>query len=245
MKSNFILRFKQFVRKNKGRYEVWDTSGISTHPELFKQHVSDPNICVVVPQGVHQELSNGRHHLPICKEMWNFLNSTNNVIFEAASDEMHSWPIDDQVIHVVQVYHNKGYNVTLVTCDRQQSSNAVRFKELKCRLLAGIPNNERRYERTVQATRPGSTNEKRIFTANNEVPISTIPVQGLSLPCIKQGKKYFVKLMSGMALYDVKGKRKIPNNDLIEVLPGESLTLREEKYKVSKITEKQVVLEGV
>ena len=133
-----VIRFiLSLFRRRDGQYEVWDTSALSNHFELFKQTLQQGKTTLIIPEGVSHEISVGRRNNENCKEIYKFIegNVRNpRLHVDVATNEIRSWPVDEQVVYTVEKYYKKGYTVRLVTCDRDQSFKA-KIKELDVELI--------------------------------------------------------------------------------------------------------------
>lgn len=221
--TNVIIKIKNFFRRHKGLFEVWDTSAISTWFDIFENHVNADGINVIVPEGVSHEISMGRRAYEKCRVAYEFINEAKKngkLTVYVTKDNMRSWLVDEQVVAIAYEYHKKGYSVKLVTCDRDQSVKAD-YRGLKAELLKG--------------KRPAETEtekEQPILATENE----------LKIPCITRGKITYVNVKQGMAVYDTKGKRKIGRNNLIEIASTDTLIYKDLRYKIQMVLENEILL---
>lgn len=229
---NIIVRVKQVFRKNKGCFEVWDTSAMSNWLDKFIEKVNGKNnIILVVPEGVVHELSVGRHRFERARNAYEYIKNVNStkVIKEVTDDKIRSWTIDEQVIDVVWKYYKKGYNVRLVTCDQDQAYKAE-IKKLKCTLLKGI--------RTQQMDKQPKEDIQKVnsIVKPNRPTIFPTELKGeLTVPYKRVGKENFIDVKTRIAVYDNRGKRKIGKAEMISIRLTDTFVYKNITYRIAKM----------
>lgn len=237
--KKLILEFKRWLRKG-AKVEVWDTSAISTWFDEFTKSVNTGLVEVIVPEGVEHELSKGRRNHENCRVAHNYIksnkiskiNPNGKIKVYVTDDNMRSWPIDEQVVGIAAKHYKKGYNVTLVTCDRNQSDKAQDM-EIEVCLLAG--NRAYPVKPKILTERPERFQRK---------PETTIPQakDQISVPCVAKGNMIYIDVNQKVAVYDAKGRRKIGKDDLIPVTASDTYKYREATYQAASITKKELTL---
>lgn len=139
--KNFFTKLKKLFINSDKHFEIWDTCAISTYFDKFLDSVNKEEIHVIVPEGVSHELSAGRRAREVCREAYKFINESKNgkLTLYVTKDYMRSWKVDEQVVAIAYEYYKKGYNVTLITCDRDMANNAEN-RGLTVNLLKGNRN---------------------------------------------------------------------------------------------------------
>lgn len=236
---NIIVKLKKLFMKKAGIFEVWDTSAISTWFDEFVKSAITQGIKVIVPEGVLHELSAGRHSYEKCRDAYNFINRTKNenVIVYVTKDVMRSWPIDEQIVAIAYEYHKKGYDVRLVTCDRDQANKAY-YRGVSYRLLKG----NREYPIAKKENLQQSNSQPKV----ENKPYKTAPVRkALSIPCVTKNSVKYISVKYGIAVYDAKGKRKIGRDNLIAVSNTDVFTYKEHNYKIESVTDTSIFLRRI
>lgn len=232
---SIVTFVKRLFRKTK-KYEVWDTSAISNHFEKFKEALrkADDKI-IVVPEGVSHEISCGRKHNDICKEIYKFIegNLRNpKLVIEVTPNSIRSWEVDEQVIYIAESYTKRGFDVKFVTCDRDQSLRA-RLKKLNTELLPVVkvknvlPNVQKSVE---HAPRVVPVNEKNNFFFGDDDN-----KEEFELPTKKLGKQCVVNASKFISVYDPKGKRKIPKDGAVLVTRDDLIYYKDRPYTIKTI----------
>ena len=231
-KVSIIVRIRRLLKNQKNKIEIWDTSAIRA---WFDRLMDALNVGskekVVIPEGVMHELSASRHNSITCREKYNFLSSYTGgrLMIHVTDDKKRAWSVDEQVIAALQEYHNKGYNVTLVTCDRDQAYRA-RLKGLAVELLAG--------------SKPAE-DVKTILEEGENVTLKKDVAEQITIPCITKGDDSFISVKLGFAVYGNTGKRKIGKQNLIQIAKSDVLEHDERKYRISNMSNTCILLARV
>jgi len=233
---SIIVRLKQMLRMHKGNYEVWDTSAISNWLDVFKSKVKAGKTTIILHEGVVHELSVGRRNHEICRKAYEYVISlkSDRILKISTRDATRSWTIDEQVVDAVAEYHKKGYNVYLVTCDKDQAYKAE-IKGLECMYLN--VNKE-------DVNKKPSIN-KPVKATTTEKPQDTIATPILNIPCIKKNKINYIDVKCRITVYDNRGKRKIGKNELIPILISDRFEYKNHIYAIQALTDAYVTLKRV
>lgn len=240
-----IIRFiLSMFRRRAGKYEVWDTSALSNHFELFKQTLQQGNVTLIIPEGVSHEISVGRRNNENCKEIYKFIegNVRNpRLHVEVATNEIRGWFVDEQVVHTVEKYHKKGYTVRLVTCDRDQNFKA-KLKELETELVPVARARVAAYaeiDEHIRGLASKTNNAPVIVPVNNEVEEKN---KDIELPARMVGKQCVLAFDKHVCVYDTRGKRKIPRPEGTVVANGDTVYYKDVKCIIKKICRDTVVM---
>lgn len=230
-----IVTFVKRLFRKKKKYEVWDTSAISNHFEEFKQELrNNANKIIVVPEGVSHEISCGRKHNDICKDIYKFIegNLRNpRLIVEVTPNNVRSWEVDEQVIYIAELYSKRGYDVKFITCDRDQSLRA-RLKKLNTVLIPVVktknitPNVQKSIEHIPRVV-PVNENKDLTFAYDNK--------EEFELPTKKLGKQCIVNTSRFISVYDQRGKRKIPKDGAVIVTRDDLIYYKDRPYTIKTI----------
>lgn len=232
-----IIRFIMSLFRGRNNYEVWDTSALSNHFELFKQTLQQGQTIMIIPEGVSHEISVGRRNNENCKEIYRFLegNIRNpRLRVEVANDAIRSWAVDEQVVYTVEKYHKKGYTVRLISCDRDQSFKA-RLKELNVELLPVSRSKVAAYQEIDEHIRG-------LASKQNEAPV-IVPVSSeheqsteeLELPSRMVGKQCVLQFDKHVSVYDNRGKRKISRPEGTVIARDDTVYYKNAKYVIKRI----------
>lgn len=241
---NVIVWVKQLFRGRKQKFEVWDTSAISIWTDkLEAQLESEDNTVIVVPEVVMKQLSEGRHKFERARKAYKYLldYTGDKLRFAVANEKRRALPANEQVISIVGDYYNKGYDVTLVTCNHTQSLMAGlrKYNEL---LLAG-----NRESNGANASKQQSTkNNQKAGTLNmaktrKEVDCN-LNENEKQVKCKRIGKDTYIIAHPGVAVYDNRSKRRIGKNGRVMVRLLERVVWDDVEYMVKSITETHVIL---
>lgn len=233
---SIIVWLKRMFRGRKQEFEVWDTSAISIWTDKFKSQLqSETSTVVVVPEIVFKQLSAGKHKFERARKAYEYIleYTGNKLRFAVVNKESRKLSANEQVISVVEEYYNKGYNVTLVTCNHNQADMAE-IKKYKVFLLAGNRKNK-----------PNNDNQKvgNFNMANNKKEVvGNLNEDEKRVKCKKIGKNTYIAMYPGVAVYDNRGKRRIGQNNKVMVSLFERVVLDDVEYMVKDITETRVIL---
>lgn len=230
-----VFKFiKSLFRRRTGQYEVWDTSALSNHFELFKKRLQEGNVTLIIPEGVSHEISVGRRNNENCKAIYKFIegNVRNPKLHvEVAMDAIRSWAVDEQVVYTVEKYNKKRYTVRLVTCDRDQSFKA-KLKELDVEFLS------------VSRARVAEIDEHKtaLVSKQNEMPV-IVPVnneqeqknEDIELPARMVGKQCVLAFDKYLSVYDNRGKRKIARPEGTVIARDDTVYYKNAKYVIKRI----------
>lgn len=239
-----VIRFiLSLFRRRDGQYEVWDTSALSNHFELFKQTLQQGKTTLIIPEGVSHEISVGRRNNENCKEIYKFIegNVRNpRLHVDVATNEIRSWPVDEQVVYTVEKYYKKGYTVRLVTCDRDQSFKA-KIKELDVELIPVARGKVAAYAEIDEHIKglASKTQTPVIVPVNNEEETKN---EDIELPAKMVGKQCILAFDKYVSVYDNRGKRKIPRPEGTVVANGDTVYYKDEKCIIKKICRDTVVM---
>ena len=232
---NVFIKIKNFFRRHAGQFEVWDTSAISTWFDKFKEKINKQEFNILVPEGVSHELSMGRHNHEKCRIAYDFIQNAKKegkLKVIVTKDKMRSWAIDEQVVATAYDYFKKGYNVSLITCDRDQANRATyRGMDVKClngTRIRKIPN-------AVNKHRFVETNVKTDINSDGKIKVE----------CLRKGKLLYINVNRGIAVYDSKGKRKIGRDNLIPVINSDVFVLRNCSYMIESAVDNYIILKKV
>ena len=240
-----VVRFiLSLFRGRNGQYEVWDTSALSNHFELFKQTLQQGIVTLIIPEGVSHEISVGRRNNENCKEIYKFIegNIRNPKLHvEVSTDVIRSWAVDEQVVYTVEKYYNKGYTVKLITCDRDQSFKA-KLKELNVELLSVSKAKIAAYTKIDEHIR-------NLASKTNEAP-SVVPVAGtqelqneeIELPAKMVGKQCLLAFDKHVSVYDNRGKRKISRPEGTVIARDDTIYYKDSKCVIKKICRDAVIM---
>ena len=239
---SIIVRLKQMLRMHKGNYEVWDTSAISNWLEVFKSKIESGKTTIILHEGVVHELSVGRRNHEICRKAYEYVISLKSdmILKIATRDATRSWTIDEQVVDAVAEYYKKGYNVTLVTCDKDQAYKAE-IKGLKCRYLIVKKDDViqkpeiDKLEKTLKKDEPKEVKEIK----------KTVAAPILEIPCIKLNKINYIDVKHRITVFDNRGKRKIGKNELIPILFSDTFEYMNHRYAIQALTDTSITFKRV
>lgn len=223
MRNKCLIALKRIFRYEK-IYEVWDSSAMSTGINYFKERLQQDNINIIVPEGVRAALFDGRRNHQVCREACEIIRKSPKVKVHLNTDEMKAWSLIDQVVAVQSYYHNKGYNVYLITCSLKMA-DAAKERGLSVKLLdgnKGMPKGENNYS------------AKKLRVEGDEV----------LLPCSESGQLVTINASLGVAVYGAKG-RKVGKNGKIPVEKGDTFEYQGESYQLKKISECTIYLKRI
>ncbi len=230
--SKTILFFRKLTNTRK-RIEVWDTSAVSHWLDMLAKTVDEGKVDVIVTEGVIHELSVGRHKFEKARNAYFYVRDTEkeNLLKLVTEDKIRTWTVDEQVVYVAEQYHKEGHDVTLVTCDQCQSFRAE-LKGLKTNLLDG--------RREVPAHFQVKSKPKVVATAGEN---ATNKFGGeIKLDYKKRGNELYIPLVSGMEIYDARGKRRIGKNGQVQISKTDRVLYYNLKYSITQLTDTKVVL---
>lgn len=239
---NIIVRFKRLLRMHKGRFEVWDTSALSNWLDKLKREIErKERITVIIPEGVIHELSVGRRNYERARLAYEYIKNsdTERLRVDVTDDNKRAWTVDEQVVAVVEKYANKGYNVTLVTCDIDQAYKA-KLKKLNVNLLKSYK--EFDAKNPTENSKQNKTNSIKLGKPIIEIPQ---PTDEISIPLIQIGKEKYISVKHRIEAYDNKGKRKIGKFEKIPILPTDSFKCQNYTYRIQAITNEKLILKRV
>lgn len=240
---SLLTHIKKLINGNR-KVQVWDTSAISNHYNAFIKTVSDGKVEVIVPEGVLHELSEGRHQFAICKKAYEFIMRNDDKIKIAITpEETRSWTIDEQVVYITGKKEKNGYDVSLVTSDRDQEYKAklhgvkTKYKEVV------VPSRDKKYndkDSTEDIYKRPKTSKRDNFEETKKYDFN--------LSCITKGKVHYVSLQQfvnkdvAFEVLDSKGKRKIGKENFIAILPEDKVKINDIKYKIAVMHENYIGL---
>lgn len=243
-----IVRFIKHLFRGSKKYEVWDTSALSNHFELFKMTVqNNSNTICIIPEGVSHEISVGRKNNEICKEIYKFIegNVRNpKLIVEVTPDNIRGWAIDEQVIFTASKYYNSGYDSVLITCDRDQSFR-TKLKKLDVKLLPATVTQSATKAEVSNPINTPKVKEVVLQVIKEKMEPKQEPQKGVEtfeLPIKKIGKQLFVSKDPKVAVYDRRGKRKIYNGNSVVVNMDDTVYYKDEPYIIQKVGENTLSL---
>ncbi len=228
-----LVTFFRNATNTRECIEIWDTSAVSHWLDMLVKTVDDDKIKVIITEGVIHELSVGRHKFEKARNAYFFVKDTNkdNLVRLPTDDKVRNWTVDEQVVYVAEKYQRFGHDVMLVTCDQCQAFRAE-LKGVKVRLLEG---NREMPKNFVLKQAP-----KVVATAGEQ---ATNKLGGeLKLEYKKQGKNLYIPLISGMEIYDIRGKRRIGKNETIQISESDKVVYYNRKYMISEITDNKIIL---
>lgn len=231
---NIIVRLKRLFRGNAGEYRLPDTSAWSGYLDDIKKWVKQ-GIKVVVTEGTRQELRNGYRKYAECKEAYDYITSTPELVFPITGNEMKAWPVDDQNVAIAEKYYNKGFDVTLVTCDKEQAHKA-RIRGLNVSLLRGQSYHYKKNNEFQKTTKPVQ-NEKPV-----EPEVEVKSNGEVAVPCITKGKEKYISTKHDVEVYSNKGKRRIGRENLILILPTDVLVYNDCNHTIQEMTDTYVTI---
>lgn len=238
-----VLGFKQWIHRNDRAVMVIDTCVISNFFEWFVNVVNSGEFLIVVPQGVFREICTGRQKYEVCRRAYKFIEKAKKdelLIVPVASDKIKSWVVDDQVVAEAERYFKKGHKTELVTCDYNMASNAQDI---------GVPVNLMRAPKNRLEDQLDKINAKRNNkTEKQETGVLTKEETSdneLKLPCITKNKTTYISVKQGVAVYDVKGKRKVGRDNLIIVTSTDIFEYNQHNYMVKSIGKDVIHLKKV
>lgn len=232
---SIIVRLKRLIKKCKGKYQVWDTSAVSTW--LDKLHIQVNNgVNIIIPEGVTHELSVGRRNHENCRKAYNYVKEgrARNLRVHVTSDKMRSWAVDEQIVAITYEYFKAGYDVVLVTCDHDQAYKA-RLRGLEVQLLAGSRAQTKFVEVPKKENNPTTVEQKEILTLDDE----------LVIPCITKGKDHYINVKHKISVYSQKGKRQFGRENLIPVKVTDVCEYMGYKYNIQRITDTNITLKKI
>ena len=236
-----VTFIKSLFRKTK-KYEGWDTSAISNHFEKFKKELRDDTKVIVVPEGVSHEISCGRKHSDNCKEIYKFIegNLRNpKLVMEVTPDNVRSWAVDEQVVYIAEQYAKRGFDVKLVTCDRDQNLRAT-FKKLNTELIPVI-----KQKSTMQSVAKNIEHPPVVVPVNESKNLMFKDYDNkeeFELPSTIQGKQCILNTSKFISVYDPKGKRKIPKDGAVLVTRDDLIYYKDRPYTIKTINNSSLSL---
>lgn len=241
---NIIVWIRRLFRGRKQKIEVWDTSAISIWTDKLKSQLeSDSNTIVVIPESVMKQLSEGRNKFERARKAYKYLldYTGENLRFAVVDKDSRMLSANEQVISVVGEYYNKGYDVTLITCNQSQAFMAG-LRKYNQLLLAG-----NRESDAVNSSKQQSTkNDQKAGTVNMAKPRKEVECNlsenEKQLKCKKIGKDIYIIAQPGLAVYDSRSKRRIGKNGKVMVKLSEHVVWDDVEYIVKAITETHVIL---
>ena len=250
---SIIVQLKRLIRKDKGCFEVWDTSAISNWFELLTERVeAKGKNKIVLPEGVVQEISDGRKHYVSCRVRFDYITKlkSKNVVKYPTPSDIRLWKVDEQVVEIAYRYFKEGYEVKIVTCDRGMAY-AAEIKGISVELLEGKSPEERvdDIDKKVNVTVP-------IIIKKPEVPSykvvspqkiikekNTPPPEKLFVEYTKVGKQMYISVSEKIEVYDNKGKRKIGKQEKIPITLLDKFIYKNNRYEVQSVNKEHIVLE--
>lgn len=224
-----VIRYIMSLFNGSKKYQVWDTSALSNHFERFKQTLKEQNVIVVIPEGVSHEISVGRRNNEICKDIYRFIegNIRNPKLHvEVTPDSIRSWAVDEQVIYTASAYYNKGYEVKLITCDRDQCFRA-KLKNIEAVLIpVARPKNECQ---TPKAEKIYAEVKAEVVPEVVKKP-NPVVSDDMELPARFTGKDCWLSYDKNLSVYDRKGKRKIARPEGVMVTRNDMVYYNDVPY---------------
>jgi len=226
-----IVWLKRLLKKVKAKAQVWDTSAVSNYFEDFREVVEKGEVKVFVPEGVSHELHAGKSYH--CEAAYDYIISSERQGKIRVIPIENKAEVDYQVIELAKRLWAESYDVTLVTCDKEQATNAERRNVETLRLPVIVSRREAYNwcQKSEAVFEPVETKENTEKLGASEVVI----------PCIKRGNLYLIKASSA-AVYTHKGKRKFGREGFIEVNQNDVCEIGGIKYEIFKMKEKNIVL---
>lgn len=230
-----IAKLWRRVTKTSQRMEVWDTSAVSTWLDILRSKIeSRDETKIVITEGVIHELSVGRHKFEKARNAYNYIyNATSDKILKVVTeDKVRAWTVDEQIIYTASIYAKSGHNVVLVTCDKDQAFRAG-LQGIKTKLLEG--------NREALKTVPVQPKPKIVATSGEKQ--QNMFGNEIKLECTKRGQRLYISVISGIEIYDNRGKRRIGKDKIVEIQPTDKVVYFGMQYKITSITDKQLILE--
>ena len=229
-----IVRFFRGLNKNVPLIEVWDTSAVIKCLNEFQKSVdSEDNIKIVVTEGVFHELSVGRHKYEKARNAYKYIlnNKSEKLITVSTEDKIRAWTIDEQVVYVAVGYRKKGYDITLVTCDRDQAFKAelqgVKTRWIDINLVG-----------KKESYRKEST--KVVFSSEGNDTFGKVGEE-MKLAYTMQGKEMYVPLKRGMSVLDHRGRRKIGKDERVKIERTDTVRYYGVNYRIETIANSEIV----
>lgn len=239
---NVFVRLKNLLKKNKGKYEIWDTSAVSVWLDrLIATLNSESKITVIIPEGVVHELSAGRRNYDRCKKAYEYITTckSSKLKIEVTEDSHRAWTIDEQIVATAEKYYKKGYKAVLITCDKDEAYKAG-LKGIESEVLytkkQGGKEKSQKILRTTQTV---------IKKEPKKEPEIAVEGENITIPCIVINKGKYINLIRGIEVYSPNGKRKIAKDNMLPVCLYDKVIFMDIEYTISQITDTYISLKKV
>lgn len=228
-----VVKFFRKITNTRECIEVWDTSAISTWLDLLVKKVNAGKTKIVIVEGVIHELSVGRHKFEKARNAYFYVKDTKqeNLLKLVTEDKIRTWSVDEQIVYVAEKYHKAGHDVKLVTCDQCQALRAE-MKGLNIALLDGSRELPKGFEIKRSSKVVATSGENDINKFGSEI----------KLDCKKCGDGFYIPLISGMEVYDNRGKRRFGKENTLQILKTDKILYYNSEYIISEQTDNKIVL---
>ena len=234
---DLVVGIKRLIKKNKEPIEVWDISAVRNWLERIQARLEAGNVVIIIPEIVMRQLSESAK--PCEVNTYNYLlGYTGDKLNYAVTDsDKRDLSYYEQIFSIFRNYYNQGYDVTLVTCDANQSHMAEQLK-LSCMLFPGNKNKSefQKNEQKVRNTKMSKTKTNCACDPNETEK---------RLKNKKIGKDNHIVTRAGIEVYDNRGKRRIGKNSLVKVQLTERVVYDNVEYIVTTITDTDVILKRI
>ncbi len=228
---------KRILKRKKIICKVYDTSALRNYFDNFKKIVETKlDWQIIVPEGVLHEISQAKRTNKFCGMIYSYITNDqkNNtrLIIDVTQDLQRSWSVDEQVIYTARKYIKKGYDVELISCDKEECFRAELLK-VKYNLLP------------VTSTRNNNNWVNKVPKKREKVVISK-EQENFSLPqivmeCVVFNKMKYLKANKYLSIYDNKGKRRIGKDGYLKFETTDKFFCFEKEYVISKIENNRVI----
>ena len=236
--SRLILKIRRFLIRDKRRYEVWDVSAVSNWLEkLQKKLEKEADIVIIIPKIVVEQLSARTDKSLRDRKAYDFLMSytSSNLNFDVVIGENKPQTSNEQILSTLKKYFNKGYNVTLVTCNSALASK-VSEDEINCVLL----------DKNIQKNNVLKSNKKEEdISMSKKQLIEEVSETEKQIQCKNVGKDTYIYAPPGIEVFDKKNKKRIGKNGKVLVRLNERVVCDGKEYVVKAITDTHIIIKKI
>lgn len=129
--ARFVAKVKGLWSKPKAKIEVWDYSAVCTGIDRIEARIkANNNLKIVVPEIVISRLSEAKGNAVRLLRVYDYLLEceSNKLCFGITDKKYRALPEPEQIMSIAEAYYRQGGDVTLVTCDEEQTRIAERKK---------------------------------------------------------------------------------------------------------------------
>ena len=239
---DLLIGIRRRLKKQKDPIEVWDISAIRNWLDRMQSRLELGKTVIVVPEIVIRQLSDSGKVVDVLAYNYILSYSGDKLYYATTATEKRDMSYNEQILSIQEDYYNKGYNVTLVTCNTIQSHMAEERK-LGCLLFVGNkPNKNLQNEKTQKNQK--KVEESSMSKVKNKQVCSVSPEQ-MEVKNKKIGKDNHILTRAGVEVYDNRGKRRIGKNSLVKVQLMERVVYDGTEYIVTAATSETVVLKRI